>query len=108
MQAKNDLPTMNPVADQTTSEATAKTIEFLVDDKDGPLTFVEGNLNYTVVTEPGDTSGLVAATGAVVWGGTWPLCTGTLTPEALKSGQPTYDSQSTTAVCSPAPAAPSK
>ncbi|MEY3903446.1 MAG: hypothetical protein RL189_2752 [Pseudomonadota bacterium] len=86
VQAKNDPPTMNPIADQATSEATAKTVEFLVDDKDGPLTCVEGNLNYTVVTEPGDTSGLVAATGAVVWGGTWPLCTGTLTPEALKSG----------------------
>jgi alpha-tubulin suppressor-like RCC1 family protein len=86
VQAKNDPPTMNPIADQTTSEATAKTIEFLVDDKDGPLTCVEGNLNYTVITEAGDTSGLVAATGAVVWGGTWPLCTGTLTPEALKSG----------------------
>lgn len=83
---ENDAPTMSAISDQTTSEATSKYIEFGVGDIDGPLECKSPNLSYSVITDPGDTADLVEATGAVVWGGTWPVCSATVTPKTLKSG----------------------
>lgn len=82
----NDFPEMEPIADQTTSEAAAKFIEFKMTDIDGPLECNSPNLSYSVSTLAGDNSSLVEPTGAVAWGGTWPYCSATLTPKNLQSG----------------------
>lgn len=77
---------MNFIADQETSESISKYFEFSVDDKDGALECKAPNLSYEVVVDPGDSSSLVASTGAVSWGGSWPVCSATITPKTGERG----------------------
>ena len=81
--AVNDAPTMAAITDQSTNEDTAATaISLTVSDVDGPAqTCNAPYLSYTSAT-----ASVVAATGAVTWGGSWPNCTAVITPVANASG----------------------
>lgn len=78
----NDAPTMTSiVSPQGTNEDTTKSVSFTLADVDGPLSCTSTHLSYR-----SSNTNLVAATGAVSWSGTWPLCTGTITPSLDKYG----------------------
>ncbi|MEY4065958.1 MAG: putative signal peptide protein, partial [Pseudomonadota bacterium] len=65
----------NLASPQITNEDTNTEISFLAGDVDGALTCSSANFSYT-----SSNTNLVAASGAVVWGGSWPNCKGTITP----------------------------
>lgn len=77
----NHAPTMNTITSTAVNEDTAATINFTVSDQDASYACTSTYLSYT----SGDTS-KVAATGAVTWSGTWPNCTGTVTPVTNANG----------------------
>ncbi|MEY4065644.1 MAG: hypothetical protein RIR26_1852, partial [Pseudomonadota bacterium] len=78
----DDAPTLFEIASpQVMTEDTAKTIAFTAGDPDTALSCSTSYLSYTA-----SNSSLVAASGAVVWGGSWPNCSGTITPVANMSG----------------------
>ncbi|MEI8026018.1 MAG: hypothetical protein WCI18_06700 [Pseudomonadota bacterium] len=78
----NDAPTISYISSpQITNEDKALTVAFTADDVDGALTCTSANLLYY-----SDAPSIVAASGAVSWGGTWPNCTGTINPVANASG----------------------
>jgi hypothetical protein len=80
--AVNDAPTLDAIASpQVTTQNTAKAVSFTANDVDGPLTCSATNLIYS-----SNNAYLVATTGAVVWSGAWPNCTGTVSPHANASG----------------------
>ncbi|MEY4066452.1 MAG: hypothetical protein RIR26_2660, partial [Pseudomonadota bacterium] len=81
--AQNDAPSVDSISAQSTTEDTPTTaIAVTVSDVDGPAQTCDSTyLSYT-----SGTTSVVAATGAVTWGGTWPNCTGTVAPYANASG----------------------
>jgi alpha-tubulin suppressor-like RCC1 family protein len=80
--AVNDAPTLAAIASpQTTTEDTAATIALTANDIDGPLACSSSYFAYT-----SSNVALVATSGAVTFGGTWPNCTATVTPQANATG----------------------
>ncbi|MEI8027500.1 MAG: tandem-95 repeat protein, partial [Pseudomonadota bacterium] len=80
--AVNDAPSMAPISSpQITSEDNALAVAFTAGDVDGALTCTAANLLYS-----SDTTSVVATSGAVSWSGTWPNCTGTISPVSNASG----------------------
>jgi hypothetical protein len=72
----NDSPTMSVISSpQITSQDSSKLINVSVDDVDGPLSCTSSYLSYS-----SSSPSIVASSGAVVWSGTWPACTATVSP----------------------------
>ncbi|MFZ9520009.1 MAG: cadherin domain-containing protein [Silvanigrellaceae bacterium] len=71
----NDAPTMNAINAQSVNMNTNLAVSFVVGDIDGALACSSTYLSYS-----SSTPSIVAASGAVVWSGTWPNCVGTVTP----------------------------
>ncbi|HVJ66142.1 MAG TPA: tandem-95 repeat protein [Bdellovibrionota bacterium] len=80
--ADNDAPTISNIADTSTNEDTAKAVSFTINDTDSTLT-----CGASVSMSSSDTG--VVASSSVVWSGTAPSCTGTITPVANVSGTTT-------------------
>ena len=73
----NDLPTISSIADQTTDKNVPITVNFTIADNEETLTcvlFPGGSLSR------GSSSGTILPTANIVFGGTAPNCTATLTP----------------------------
>ncbi|MEY4064566.1 MAG: hypothetical protein RIR26_774, partial [Pseudomonadota bacterium] len=81
--AVNDAPTIAAITAQSTNEDTpSAAIAVNLSDVDGPSQSCNSaNLGYTSGTPT-----VVASTGAVTWGGTWPNCTAVIAPVANASG----------------------
>ncbi|MEY4063993.1 MAG: hypothetical protein RIR26_201, partial [Pseudomonadota bacterium] len=84
----NDAPTISAISETTTTEDTpsaviAVTIHDL--DLDSPLRTCNNNFLFY----NSDNTNLIAATGAVTWGGTWPNCTASVNPRADANGSAT-------------------
>lgn len=77
----NDAPSILAILDQVSNEDTNAQINLQVSDPDGALTCSNSNLMYT-----SSNSSLVPNTSAVVWGGSWPNCTATISPVANANG----------------------
>lgn len=78
----NDSPAVSSISSpQTTSEDTALGVAFTAEDVDGALTCTAASLLYS-----SDTASIVATSGAVTWSGTWPNCSGSITPVANANG----------------------
>ncbi|MEI8027333.1 MAG: hypothetical protein WCI18_13375 [Pseudomonadota bacterium] len=78
----NDAPIITYISSpQITNEDKALAVAFTADDVDGDLTCTSAHLLYF-----SDAPSVVAESGAVSWGGTWPNCTGTINPVANASG----------------------
>ncbi len=71
----NDPPTMNAISAQSVNMDTVKVFNFQVGDIDGALDCSSSFLSYS-----SSTTTIVAASGAVTFGGTWPNCTASVTP----------------------------
>jgi len=79
----NDAPSIAAIGVQSTNEDNATTaIAFTISDVDGPTRTCNG----TYLSYSSGTSSVVAATGAVTWGGTWPNCTAVIAPVANANG----------------------
>ncbi|NBO39039.1 tandem-95 repeat protein, partial [bacterium] len=76
-----NAPTISAASTDSTNEDTAKSISLSVGDADGALSCTSAHLRYTS-SDPS----VVAASGAVVFGGTWPTCTALVSPVANASG----------------------
>jgi hypothetical protein len=77
----SDAPTMAAIAAQVTDEDTPKTVAFSPGDVDGALACTDTYLMYA-----SSNSAVVDDSNAVVWSGTWPNCTGTISPAPNASG----------------------
>ncbi|MEI8028094.1 MAG: Ig-like domain-containing protein, partial [Pseudomonadota bacterium] len=77
-----DAPTMSSISSpQITSEDTALSVAFMLDDVDGELTCTSAHLLYS-----SDNPSIVAPSGSVSWSGTWPNCLGNISPVSNASG----------------------
>jgi alpha-tubulin suppressor-like RCC1 family protein len=84
--AVNDAPTVAAIADKSTNEDTSTTaIAVTVSDIDGP----SQTCNATYLSYTSTTTSVVASSGAVTWGDTWPNCTATIAPVANGNGTST-------------------
>jgi hypothetical protein len=77
--AVNDAPTMNAISAQSTNEDTALTVNFTINDIDSTLSC------YGNVTANSNNATLVKTTN-IIFGGNYPNCTATITPEADMNG----------------------
>ncbi|NBO39719.1 tandem-95 repeat protein, partial [bacterium] len=78
----NDVPTIEAIADVSTTEDIPTVVSFTANDADGNLTCTTANLAYSVTN-----STLLAGSSAVRFGGAWPNCYAILTPAANLSGE---------------------
>ncbi len=72
--AVNNAPTISTIADTSTNEDTAKAVSFTIDDVDSTLTCSSTNLSMS------SSNTTLIPTANVVWSGTLPNCTATITP----------------------------
>ncbi len=75
----NDAPTMSAIAAQTTNEDTAKVVNFTINDVDSTIT-----CSGSVSASSSNTS--IVSNDHVVFAGTYPNCTATISPSANQFG----------------------
>ncbi len=76
----NDAPTISNTSDQTTAEDTAEVVNFTINDVDSSLACSAANLSAT------STDGVLVPPASIVFSGTAPACTATITPALNQSG----------------------
>lgn len=79
--SENDSPSVGIISNQVTPEDTPVEINLIGNDVDGTLSCTISHWNYA-----SSDNNIVAGSGAVSWGGTWPNCVARVTPVANASG----------------------